>query len=202
MSKKSSKTAHVLSLLSNPDKSSAEISEPDRAEISEPGSPAKAAQPPEPSNTAYVPGISIISDSDNENDALSEKIRQKLTQYYEPQKESEADLDAANPPQEYSNPEPVPKDDEPACDFIFLNLMEAIVRDKIIYFMREFGVCTCPRCMEDTIALTLNGLPPKYMVVAAYAKDSLVSYYATKYITQITVEATKACSAILNHPRH
>ena len=66
---------------------------------------------------------------------------------------------APEPPVE---PEP-PKEPEP--DYVMLNVMQRIVEDKIIYFMKQFDVCTCPRCKADTIALTLSGLPAKYKIV-------------------------------------
>lgn len=87
-------------------------------------------------------------------------------------------------------------------DFVMLNVMERIVRDKIIYFMRQFDVCTCERCIADTVALTLNGIAPKYIVCSPAAVEPLLSFYTNKYISDITVEATKACMTIKENPRH
>lgn len=101
-------------------------------------------------------------------------------------------------PQE-QEPELPPKK-EP--EFVRLNLMERIVEDKIIYYMRQFEVCTCDRCVADTIALTLNGLQPKYLVTPPAAVAPLISFYTNKYISDITVEATKACQYVKEHPRH
>ncbi len=91
---------------------------------------------------------------------------------------------------------------EPEPDYVFVNVMERIVRDKIIYFMRQFDVCTCDRCKEDTIALTLNGILPKYQVMDRHAVDPLLSFYTNRYISDVTVEATKACMEVKEHPRH
>ncbi len=90
----------------------------------------------------------------------------------------------------------------PEPDFIILNIMESIVREKIIYFLRQFDVCTCDRCIADTVALTLNGLAPKYIVTSPAAADPLLSFYTNKFISDVTVEATKACMAIKENPRH
>ncbi len=87
-------------------------------------------------------------------------------------------------------------------EFVVLNIMERIVQDKIIYFMRQFEVCTCERCIADTVALTLNGLQPKYIVTTPAAVAPLISFYTNKYISDITVEATKACQTIKDNPRH
>ena len=97
-------------------------------------------------------------------------------------------------------PETAPVKKEP--DFVTLNVMEQVVRDKIIYFMRQFEVCTCDRCVADTIALALNGLAPKYIVTTPAAADPLLSFYTNKFIPDITVEATKACMTIKENPRH
>lgn len=98
-------------------------------------------------------------------------------------------------------PEPIPEP-EPEPDFIYVNIMESIVKDKIIYFMRQFDVCTCDRCVSDTIALTMNGLIPRYIVTSPAAVDPLISFYTNKLISDVTVEATKACIVVKENPRH
>lgn len=117
----------------------------------------------------------------------------------EPEPAAETEPDAE--PEPAAEAEPIPEP-EPEPDFIRLNVIERIVEEKIIYFMRQFEVCTCERCIADTIALTLNGLSPKYIVTAPYAVEPLMSFYTNKYISEITVEATKACIAIKENPRH
>lgn len=100
-------------------------------------------------------------------------------------------------------PEPEPEaEPEPEPEFAYLNVMERIVEDKIIYFMRQFDVCTCDRCKADTIALTMNGLMPKYIVTTPAAIDPLLSYYTNRLISDVTVEATKACMVVKENPRH
>ncbi len=97
--------------------------------------------------------------------------------------------------------EPVPES-EPEPDFVYVDIMESIVKDKIIYFMRQFDVCTCDRCVADTIALTMNGLIPRYIVTSPAAVDPLISFYTNKLISDVTVEATKACIIVKDNPRH
>ncbi len=91
---------------------------------------------------------------------------------------------------------------EPEPDYVMLNVMQRVVEDKIIYFMKQFEVCTCDRCKADTIALTLSGLPAKYRIVDKHAVDPLVSYYTSRLISQVTVEALKACTQVKENPRH
>ncbi len=102
-----------------------------------------------------------------------------------------------------SAPAPLPTPEpEPEPDFAAINVMEHIVRDKIIYFMRQFDVCTCDRCKADVTALTLNGLMPKYIVTTKAAVDPLLSYYTNRLISDVTVEATKSCMIVKENPRH
>ena len=115
----------------------------------------------------------------------------------EPEPEQEEVLELS--PDPLTEPEP-PAEPEP--DYVMLNVMQRIVEDKIIYFMKQFEVCTCPRCKADTIALTLSGLPSKYKIVDKFAVDPLVSYYTGRLISQITVEALKACTQVKDNPRH
>ena len=115
----------------------------------------------------------------------------------EPEPEQEEVLELS--PDPLTEPEP-PAEPEP--DYVMLNVMQRIVEDKIIYFMKQFDDCTCPRCKADTIALTLSGLPSKYKIVDKFAVDPLVSYYTGRLISQITVEALKACTQVKDNPRH
>lgn len=101
--------------------------------------------------------------------------------------------------------EPPVKEEAPAQpepDYVILNVMQEVVKDKIIYFMKQFDVCTCDRCRADTIALTLSGLPARYKVVDKAAVAPLVSFYASRLISQVTVEALKACTEVRENPRH
>ena len=108
---------------------------------------------------------------------------------------------AVSAPAPVPTPEPEPGP-EPEPDFAAINVMEHIVRDKIIYFMRQFDVCTCDRCKADVTALTLNGLMPKYIVTTKAAVDPLLSYYTNRLISDVTVEATKSCMIVKENPRH
>lgn len=125
----------------------------------------------------------------------------------EPKAQSAPNLQNTLEPQSAQNPQSAPQpqaisEPEPEPDFVRLNIMESIVADKIIYYMRQFDVCTCDRCVADTTALTLNGLLPKYIVTTPAAVDPLVSYYTNRLISDVTVEATKACMIVKENPRH
>lgn len=130
----------------------------------------------------------------------------------EPQAEPVSELQAEPEPETQAGSEPELQAEqaesvselqtEPESDFAAINVMEHIVRDKIIYFMRQFDVCTCDRCKADVTALTLNGLMPKYIVTMKAAVDPLLSYYTNRLISDVTVEATKSCMIVKENPRH
>ncbi|MCI8834507.1 MAG: hypothetical protein HFH24_03900 [Ruminococcus sp.] len=142
-----------------------------------------------------VANIPMEAEAQPETETLQKEDRQPET---EVPLETETLPEASNFP---LDAEP-PSASKPEPDFTSVNVMERIVKDKIIYFMRQFDVCTCDRCVADTIAMTLNGLTPKYIVTTPAAVDPLLSYYTNRLIPDVTVEATKACIIIKDHPRH
>lgn len=174
------------------------------------------------------PSVSIIDQT--EKDPVAEQIQANLLQEFEKEhdmnpeesqkesreKEPEAELPTLESEPEAAvetepvaeaepaaEPEPtVVSEPEPEPEFVRINVMERIVSDKIIYFMRQFECCTCEKCIADTIALTLNGLPPKYIVTEPAAEAPLLSFYTNHFISEITVEATKACMTVKENPRH
>ena len=247
MARKSSKTAHVLNLLSGHDNKK----EPEKAQPAE--TPAvsiidKFEEDPvaeriqEELLNEFQKEYGVISNEDD-NAVTEQQLDELVVTSPEHEEEFEPELDVNTTPdpvlstEPQSQPEPelpkaepvleaapeLPKSEPEAApatevkaeeeiqeelkveeepDFVRVNLMEEIVNDKIIYFMRQFECCTCDRCIADTVALTLNGLPPKYIVTEPAAKEPLISFYTNRFISDITVEATKACMFVKENPRH
>ena len=152
----------------------------------------------------------LFQEFQKEHDMNPEESQKELpTQESEPEATAEAETNAAVEPELTIEAEPVAEPEstivsepEPEPEFVRINVMERIVSDKIIYFMRQFECCTCEKCIADTIALTLNGLPPKYIVTEPAAEAPLLSFYTNHFISEITVEATKACMTVKENPRH
>lgn len=46
-----------------------------------------------------------------------------------------------------------------------INVMEAVVLEKLDSVLSRFQCCCCDRCKKDIVALALNKLPPKYRVL-------------------------------------
>lgn len=225
MARKSNKTAHVLNLLSGhdtkkePEKELETDVKKDADPISEQDSQPKDAQQPHPDpeptekipqgkiSVPDSPSVSIIDQT--EKDPVAEQIQANLFQEF--QKEHDMNPEESQKESWEKEPEAEPvaepestivSEPEPEPEFVLINVMERIVSDKIIYFMRQFECCTCEKCIADTIALTLNGLPPKYIVTKPAAEAPLLSFYTNHFISEITVEATKACMTVKENPKH
>lgn len=95
-----------------------------------------------------------------------------------------------------------PADGHHLPNYRFVNVMEYIVKDIAIDYMKKFDVCTCERCVVDTIALTLTYCSAKYIVVDSHSVSPLLNFYSNHYLGDVTVELTKACIKIKENPRH
>lgn len=181
--------------VSTPEASKAEIPATPATEVPKTEMPvAPAAEAPK----AEIPAAPVMEQPKAETPTASpEASNAEISAPTSAEPEQEEVLELS--PNPLTKPEP-PAEPEP--DYVMLNVMQRIVEDKIIYFMKQFEVCTCPRCKADTIALTLSGLPSKYKIVDKFAVDPLVSYYTGRLISQITVEALKACTQVKDNPRH
>ena len=83
-----------------------------------------------------------------------------------------------------------------------VNVMETLVRRNATDYMTRYGYCTCDRCIEDTVALTLSALPAKYVVVKKDAVPALLNFYEGRFNGQMIVELTKACMTVGENPYH
>lgn len=178
--------------------SSAAVSGQDETETTHIGSaPLKNAASVLQPEEAGSEDNSDLQEALNLNTIESANALSETEEEMEAMAEMDVDLKAVPKAAEPAVPEP-----EPEPEFSAVNVMERIVNDKIIYYMRQFDVCTCDRCKADVIALTLNGLLPKYIVTMPAAVDPLISYYTNRLISDVTVEATKACMIVKENPRH
>ena len=122
----------------------------------------------------------------------------------EPAAEAAPGSDEARGKQTSGEAQLPPKEQKPEVmdGFVFYNIMESIVQEKAIKYMKQFGNCTCKRCEADTIALALSKLPPKYVVAKTDSISPLLNFYEDHYAGQIIVEITKACIVVNKNPRH
>lgn len=126
----------------------------------------------------------------------------------EPEPVAEMEPEPAPEPEAVPEPEPasaaeakeeVPEEDRPiTC----LNVMQELVEEKVDKYMKMFGLCTCPRCRVDVVALTLTSLPAKYVVVRENEATPMLTVYEGRYNTAVIAQIMWACKKVLDNPRH
>ena len=248
MAKKSTKTAHVLNLISTPTETKDNTTqEPQHQET-------VTASPPVAS-----PLLSSLKET-AKNAALSDKIKDNLlaelleeeasVSESQPENNITASQDAMTSPENVASETmtPVPEPEEPKTEnsystiqtipevkeeitqtppttavvqppaptldtpdctveqeedaFYFVNVCEMLIKEKAVEYLKKFDVCTCSRCVADTIALTLSNLTPKYIVTDEPDIIPFLSYYDSKFNNNIMTELTKACLLVDANPRH
>lgn len=75
-----------------------------------------------------------------------------------------------------------PESELPYCK----NIMETLVIDEVNQCIDRLGMCTCPTCRNDLIALTLNALPPKYVNTEKGEAFSKVERLSVAFQAQVT----------------
>lgn len=83
-----------------------------------------------------------------------------------------------------------------------VNIAEIIANEKVTLVMERMKVCTCPTCMNDVMALTLNSLPTKYVTADAGKQSSELDIYKKQYERDVLAALTKACVRVKASPRH
>lgn len=230
MAKRTSKTSHVLNLITN----------------GEPDMPAEAPKPaaqPE-SNTAKASESKVtVVDTEEERSQVSEEVQKQLLSQLEgeaavleePAAEevsaaqantvqepavqealeaaekpaepvAEAPVEAEHIPEEKTTEEPTHMEKQektPEITYDRVNVMEKLLeRTDVMKQMKEYGVCTCSRCHADVCALVLTRLPAKYVVAENTAVSPMISYYEAKYRMRILTEMIKSCIDVRDNPRH
>lgn len=225
MAKKTNKTDHVLNLLAGAAKTD-EV-EQENSKAQPPVDPLEQMKSKVSVHHTSENGEAVIADAVKQS--LEQEIMEAETEEPAPQKKTvkkqpdvpkeSAKEVVTEPVAESEKEEPVeelkdepkkeePKEEEPKKEetaertFEFVNVMERLVRDKVVGYMKQFGNCTCDRCIEDTTALSLSHLPAKCVVVNKEAVSPLLNFYTSKYAGQITVEITKSCIIVKNNPNH
>lgn len=84
----------------------------------------------------------------------------------------------------------------------YVNVLEEIVKNRVDEFLKLFDVCPCQRCRSDVIALALNGLTPKYIVVDNYQVSPLLNFFSNHYSGAVTAQLSRACTVVKNNPHH
>lgn len=219
---RSNKTAHVLNLLTEPGEASKEPARtpaaapapaptPDNSEevasairdaleedllseLSEeapvPAEPPLAAESPEPEPAPA------------EEESVPEPEPEPAKEEPLPEPEPEP-VKAAEPiPEPEPQPQEPPQKANPMEDITYINVLQALVEDKVDKYMKQFKMCACRRCRTDVVALALTTLPAKYIVVPEHESVPMLSIYESRYGAAVTAQLIAACQKVSANPRH
>ena len=219
---KTSKTAHVMNLLSK--NRNTEPAPTPQAET------AASAAPAAPAPESAAPAI-------NADAAVSSQIKDALEASLNPAKPAvqtpppapeparTAPVAPAAPAASQPAPEPeppqvaapapqpaeiaAPHPAEPAAPRqaeyeppAYVNVMEVLVREKAEKYMRASGMCCCDHCMVDVMAYTLSHLPPKYVVMSKGEMIPKLTFYEVQHSSDITTQLMQACKIVAKSPHH
>jgi hypothetical protein len=207
-SNNSSKTAHVMNLLS---KNRGSAPEPPAEPKAEPAAPQaepapQAAPEAEPAHAAPVAPIisSITADA-----AVSSQIKDALEAELEtaPKAAPTAPASQAAPAQEA--PAAPVREDAPQEPFqeeeeqpSYINVMQILVEEKADEYMKMFGICCCDKCRVDVRAYALNHLPPKYVVLSQNERVPRLTVYESRFASDVTSQLIQACKKVMLTPHH
>lgn len=97
--------------------------------------------------------------------------------------------------------EPAPKEDADD-ETELINIMLFLAEEKADKYIKMFGLCDCARCKKDVLALTLNDISSKYVVMPRSELMIRSDMYRTRYDGEITVQILRACQRVMETPRH
>lgn len=208
MPKKTNKTSHVLSLLTNgadPEEISGqdltgESNTEKQQTVETEAVPMESVPKVSPSGDKRV----VVVDDQEEN--ISNKIFDDLAKQLENQEAQDRVQEAQDRVQELQDGGQEPRDgdhDSGQEECHIENVMENIItRMDLKKYMEQYGVCRCNRCCADTKALILTRLPSKYVVVHEDSVAPMIGFYENKFKVRIFTEILKACLQVKEKPRH
>jgi competence protein ComFB len=82
------------------------------------------------------------------------------------------------------------------------NYMEDMMLEKLPHTTKVLGVCDCPRCVSDIMALALNQLPAAYAVAEQPDKSRMMQKLRGLYEVKVTASLIKAIQQVKMNPRH
>lgn len=215
MPKKTNKTSHVLSLLTNgadPEEISGqdltgESNTEKQQTVETEAVPMESVPKVSPSGDKRV----VVVDDQEEN--ISNKIFDDLEKQLENQEAQDRVQEAQDRVQELQDGGREPQDggqeprdgdhDSGQEECHIENVMENIItRMDLKKYMEQYGVCRCSRCCADTKALILTRLPSKYVVAHEDSVAPMIGFYENKFKVRIFTEILKACLQVKEKPRH
>ena len=132
----------------------------------------------------------------------------------EPEVEEEAEAEVEEEPAVAIEEKPPAIEEKPAVQkckdddgqsmdgYILVNILEEVIRLEAPRIMAGLKMCCCERCVNDVMALALNGIPAKYVVSRKGALFAKIASYGMQYKTDILSSVTQACMVVEKSPSH
>lgn len=95
-----------------------------------------------------------------------------------------------------------PEEESKEDDFCHINVMQVLVDEKCMRYIKMFGMCDCSRCIADVKALALTNLLPKYLVMRRSEVIPMLTVYEGRFNAALTAQLIQACKLVMDHPRH
>lgn len=82
------------------------------------------------------------------------------------------------------------------------NYIEDVVFDALDTIIKDLDVCQCESCKHDIAAITLNSLPPKYVVTRKGELYTKINTLHQQFDVDTISAITKASTIVKKYPRH
>ena len=155
---------------------------------------------PEPPSPAPVKAVPSPFSSDHRMISLAdvERILTALANGIEPEPK-------AAPVVEQPPVAPAPVEEKkaaPSDEPELANIMQVLVERQADKYIKMFGLCTCSRCKNDVMAIVLNSLPPQYAVMKPSELQIQTDMFSNRHSGEITAQLMRACTIVMENPRH
>lgn len=110
--------------------------------------------------------------------------------------------DAPSPAAPAKAPDAQSSKPDPDDDFDLYNIAQRLVEENVDKYIKSFDVCPCRRCRNDVIALSLNYIPQKYVVMHPAELVLRSDMYNIRHHGEITAQIMRACKQVKEHPNH
>ncbi len=210
-SNNSSKTAHVMNLLSK-------NRSPEPADTAAPAPDAAPAQ-----ETPQAPILTSINEDAAVSSQIKDALEAELSGEAPPAAEPDAGTESSDGSAEMStenqvaaaleaevNPDAGSEESQASYaaraeeldESSYVNVMQILVDEKADKYMEMFGLCQCERCKADVRAYALNHLPPKYVFMGRNEMVPRLTVYESKYSSDLVAQLLNACRIVMETPHH
>ncbi len=87
-------------------------------------------------------------------------------------------------------------------EYILLNAVEAIVKEKARIMVESTDMCKCRQCYLNVCAIALNKLKPRYITSSRGKMLSSLDVMDYGYQAELTVAIVGAIEMVKKNPRH